>query len=135
MPSVNSANLTLTTVNQNVTINIRFNAVFTEFERQLAGLGMSFHQHIEVLGVDPSGGTTGTTVAAFPQTTFGVTVGAGPQTISRNESLPPIPRSSLQEDVAPGDNDEVRCRIRIHSVGLPPEFTSDTFSDQEILLG
>ena len=134
MPSVNGANLTLTTVNQNVTINITFNAVFTAFERQLSGLGMNFHQHIDVIGVDPSGGTTGTTLTSFPTTAFAVTVGAGSQTIPRNASIT-VTRASLQEDTAAGDNDEIRCKIRIHSVGLPPVFTPDNFSDQEVLIG
>lgn len=134
MPSVNSANLTLTTVNQDVTINITFNAVFTAFERQLAGLGMGFHQHVDVLGVDPPGSTTGTVLASFPLTSFAVTVGAGSQTIPRNASITRS-RASLQEDTAAGDNDEIRCKIRIHSVGLPPTFTADAFSDQEVLIG
>ena len=43
MPTINSANLTLTTVGQTVTINVTFNAVFSPFERQLAGLGLIFH--------------------------------------------------------------------------------------------
>ncbi|SNS27790.1 hypothetical protein SAMN04488107_2016 [Geodermatophilus saharensis] len=134
MPSVNSANLTLTTVGQNVTINITYNAVFTAFERQLAALGMTFHDHTEAIGVDPAGGTTGTTVATLPTTNFAVTAGAGSLSIPVNKSVSRT-RASLQEDPAAGDADEIRCRIRIHSVGLPPEFTANVFSDQEVLLG
>ena len=53
MPTINSANLTLTTVGQTVTVNVTFNAVFTPFERQLAGLGLKFHPHVDVWGMDP----------------------------------------------------------------------------------
>jgi len=134
MASINNANLTLTTVNQNVTINVTFNAVFTAFERQLAGLGMTFHEHVDVLGVDPPGGTTGTVLTTFPLTNFAVTVGGGSQTIARNVSKT-VTRASLQEDTGVGDNDEIRCKIRIHAVGLPATFTPDVFSDQEILVG
>ena len=134
MPSINSANLALTTVNQNVTINATFNAVFSAFERQLAGLGMSYHEHIEVIGVDPAGSTTGVVLTSFPLTTFAVTAGAGSQTIARNVSKT-VTRASLQEDSALGDDDEIRCKIRIHAVGLPQEFTPDAFTPQQVLLG
>ncbi len=134
MPSVNSAQLTLTTIGTNVTINVTFNAVFTAFERQLAGLGMTFHEHIDVFGIDPPGSTTGTVITSFPSPNFAVTVGAGSQTIPRSVSMV-VSRASLQEDAGVGDADEIRCKIRIHSVGLPAEFTPDIFTDQEVLLG
>lgn len=134
MPTVNGANLTLTTVNQNVTINVTFNAVFTAFERQLAGLGMNYHEHVEVIGVDPAGGTTGVVLTSFPLANLAVTAGAGSQTIARNLSKT-VSRASLQEDTALGDDDEIRCKIRIHSVGLPQEFSSDVFTPQQVLLG
>lgn len=134
MSSITGANLTLTTVDQNVTINVKFNAVFTPFERQLHGLGMTSHQHIDVLGIDPAGSTTGTVLTTFPLTNFAVTAGAGTQTIPRNESKT-VTRGSLQEDTGLGDNDEIRCKIRIHSIGLPPAFSPDVFTDQEVLVG
>ena len=134
MPSVNSAALTLTTVGQNVTINVTYHAVFTAFERQLAGLGMDFHEHIDVFGMDPAGSLTGTLITSFPLTNLAVTVGAGSQTIPRNVSKT-VTRASLQEDPGLGDADEIRCKVRIHSVGVPPEFTSDIWTDQEVLLG
>ena len=43
-----------------------------------------------------------------------------------------VARSLLQEDPAAGDNDELKVKIRIHS-HVPPEFTSDVFTDQEVL--
>jgi hypothetical protein len=134
MPTVNGANLTLTTVGQNVTVTVTFNAVFTEFDRNLAGMGMKLHEHIDIIGMDPPGSLTGTLIRTFPLTPFAVTAGAGSQTIARNVSLV-VTRASLQEDAGVGDNDEIRCKIRIHASNFPPEFTPDIFTDQEILLG
>ena len=139
MPTINSANLTLTTVGQTVTINVTFNAVFTPFERQLAGLGLIFHPHVDVWGMDPAGSLTGTFLIntdppLFPHTKFAVTVGTVDQVIAYNVSKP-VARSLLQEDTGAGDSDEIRCRIRIHAIGMPLEFTEEVFTDQEILLG
>jgi hypothetical protein len=134
MPSVNSAALALITVGQNVTVSVTYNAVFTAFERQLAGLGMGFHEHLDVFGIDPPGSLTGTLLDTFPLTPFAVTVGAGAQVVPRSVQMV-IPRPALQEDTALGDADEIRVRIRIHAVGLPAEFSPDIFTDQEVLLG
>ena len=57
MPTITNATLTLTTVNNNVTADVTFDAVFTRFERNLADLGMTFDRHVDILGVD-SGSTT-----------------------------------------------------------------------------
>ena len=134
MPSTNNRQLTLTTVGDNVTINVTYNAVFSPFERRLAGLGLVFRERIAVIGVDPEGATTGSVLrVGFPSPNFAVTDGAAAQTIARNVSVT-VPRASLQEDLA-GDTDEIRCRIRIDSIGLPPAVTADAFTDQETLLG
>ena len=37
MPTINSPALALITVDDNVTVSVTYNAVFTSFERQLAG--------------------------------------------------------------------------------------------------
>ncbi|HXI23923.1 MAG TPA: hypothetical protein VNG71_08600 [Pyrinomonadaceae bacterium] len=134
MPSINNRQLTLTTVNDNVTINVAYNAVFSAFERRLAGLGLAFRERIAVLGVDPDeGSTTGSVLHNFTGTNLAVTDGAASQTIPRNVSMT-VPRRSLQEDTA-GDRDEICCRIRIEANGLPPAVTPDAFTDQENLLG
>ena len=133
MAEVENPNLSLTTTDGNTTIRVTYEAVFTEFERNLADLGMNFHHHINVIGVDPAGGTEGTTLANFPLTNFAVTAGTGEQRIPRDHSLT-VPRSSLQEDTG-GDTDEIKCKVRIHAKGLPDDFTPDVFTDQEILLG
>jgi hypothetical protein len=134
MPSVNSAALALITIGQNVTVSVTYNAVFTEFERQLAGLGMTFHEHLDVFGIDPPGSLTGTLLDTFPLASLAVSVGAGTLTVPRSVQMV-MARSALQEDTAVGDADEIRVKIRIHAVGLPPEFSADIFTDQEILLG
>jgi hypothetical protein len=131
MPTITSPNLTLTTVNNDVTINVTFIATFTSFERQLAGLGMIFDWHIDILGVDANGHSV---LTSFPSTILPVSVGVGPQPIPVNVSKT-VTRASLQEDPAVGDNDEIGCNIRIHSQGMPPTFTDDLFTVQRILVG
>jgi hypothetical protein len=97
MPRTNSRNLTLVTAGNNVTVNVTYNAIFHPFERHLAANGLVFQERIAVIGVDPPGGTTGTTLHNFPAENLQVTTGAGAQTIARNRSLT-FSRASLQED-------------------------------------
>lgn len=44
--------MTLKTVNDTVTIIVGFDARFSPFERQLAALGMTYHSHVDVVGID-----------------------------------------------------------------------------------
>ena len=128
MPSTNTRVMTLTTVGNNVTINVTYNAVFTAFERHLCALGLLFRERIAVVGVDADGPAV---LANFPSPILAVTDGNGSQTIARNVSLT-VPRSELQEDE---DADEISCRIRIDAIGLPPAVTSDAFTTEGSLLG
>jgi len=121
-------------VGLNTTINVTYDAKFSVFERHLAGLGLIFRERIAVIGVDPPNSTTGAVVANFPSPNLPVSDGTAEQTIARNVSLT-VTRASLQEDSGAGDNDEIRCRIRIEAIGLPPDVTPDAFTDQEILVG
>lgn len=132
MPNTNSRNLTLNTIGADTTINVTYNAVFSPLERFLAANGLVFEERISVIGVDPPGATTGTTLSNFAVQNLPVTAGVVPQTIARNRSLT-VTRASLQEDAGLGDNDEIRSRIVIRPVGLPSEITD--FTDQEILVG
>ena len=135
MPTITFPNLTLTTVNNlTTTIRVTYTVEFTEFERSLAGLGMNFHDHIDVYGVD---GSVDTLLLADPLPNFGthsiaVTAGAGTQRFNIDRSIV-VARSLLQEDTAVGDSDEIRCKVRIHSVGMPPELTPDAFTDLEVI--
>jgi hypothetical protein len=64
MPTVENANLTLKTVNDTVTIIVDFDARFSPFERQLAALGMNYHSHADVVGID-NGTDVGPTIVSF----------------------------------------------------------------------
>ena len=139
MPGTNSRNLTLSPAGGgNFSVNVTYNAVFSAFERNLAGLGMQFVERISTLGVDPPGSTTGTVLAEFPAQVIPVPPGAGPVSVPRNRSIV-LTRAQLDEDpsiIGPNfDADEIRCRIRIQSTGLPPAVTPDAFTDQEVLGG
>ena len=128
MPTITNATLTLTTVNNNVTADVTFDAVFTRFERNLADLGMTFDRHVDIIGVDA---TSTTVLHSFTPTNLPVTAGAGSQTIPVVLSFTET-RSFFQEDT---DNDEIGCNIRIHSQGFPPIFTPDFFTVQRVLVG
>ena len=132
MASINSANLTLTVVGNNVTVNVTYNAVINRLERFLVPNGLVLTERIAVIGVDPPFGTTGTILHNFPAQNLPVTAGGVPQIIARNRSMV-VSRASLQEDVGLGDADEIRCRITIDVVNLPVDVTA--FTDQEVLLG
>jgi hypothetical protein len=132
MARINGANLTLTTVGNNVTVNVTYTAGINALEHFLMQNGLVLQERIAVLGVDPPGSTTGAILHNFPAQALPVPAGAGPQTIARNRSLT-VTRASLQEDAGVGDNDEIRCRITIQPLLLPITVTG--FTDQEILLG
>jgi hypothetical protein len=139
MPATNSRNLTLTREGTNVRVRVTYNVVFSAFERALAGLGMQFIERISTLGVDPPGSTTGTVLAPaeFPAQLINVPPGAGPISVPRSREIV-VTRAQLDEDsnilLPPDiDADEIRCRIRIQSIGLPPAITPDAFTDQEVL--
>jgi hypothetical protein len=138
MPTVTNPVLTLTTIGANTTIGVTYDANYSAFEAALAGLGMTFHAHIDVQGMDPAGSLTGTTIISFPNDPHPVTAGAGAQVLPRSPTPITVARFLLQEDRTVGgvaDDDEIRAKIRIHSVGLPDEFTADVFTPQQILLG
>jgi hypothetical protein len=136
MPKISNANLTLTTVDEKTRINVKYQVEFSKLERELARLGLIYRERIAAIGVDPSQSTTGTVLHSFEPSDISVNTFLidGPEKIDRNLTFT-VPRSSLQEDTPAGDADEIRCRIRIAAVGLPPAVTPDVFTDQETLLG
>jgi hypothetical protein len=131
MPTISNAALTLVTVAQDVTVTVTYDAEFSALERQLAGLGMTFHDHLDIFGMDPPASLTGTFIQTFPRAPIAVTVGAVPQIIPRSAQMV-VPRAVLDED-AGVNNDEIRVKIRIHSVGLPETFTQDVFTNEQVL--
>ena len=133
MPTVSDANLTLVTSEGQVNVRLRYKVTFSPFERALAGLGKTWHSHVTVHGVD--GAVLGPSIGAvdFPTRTFDVTPGSTEQEFDRDESED-VGRGVLQEDPG-GDTDEIKGKIRIHSPEVLLEFTPDTLTDQEVLLG
>ena len=106
MPTVSNVNLTLTTVDANVTIH------------------------------DYDGGDTpGAQVLDFypNRNVLAVTVGNGSQVLHESESRT-VSRASLQVDPV-GNDDELKAVVRVHANQWLDTFTEDVVSDQEILLG
>ena len=134
MPTIENPNLTLTESEGQVTVRVRYDARFTPFERALFQLGWAPHTHITAHGMD--GATVGPEIQALDFGTRGFTLTAGStdQVVAREQSET-VARSLLQEDPANGDADELKVKIRIHSANMPPEFTPDVFTDQEVMLG
>ena len=129
MPTINNATLNLTTVNNDVTADITFDAVFTRFERNLADMGMTFDATCRAPRRRCR--TRRPCSRAFDPTNLPVTAGAGSQTIPVSLSVTRS-RSFFQEDT---DNDEIGRNIRIHSQRFPPVFTPDLFTIQRVLVG
>lgn len=130
MPTISNTSLTLTTVNNDVTVRVQYDAIFTEFERYLASNGLKFRENISVVG-DDTGTATDQTLHAFPIPFAGipVTSGVGSLTVARDRSMT-VSRASLQEDT---NDDEIICNIEITPVGLPVAVSGST--PQQTLLG
>jgi hypothetical protein len=131
--TVENANLTLKTIDDTVTIIVDFDGRFSPFERELAALGMTYHSHVDVVGVD-NGTDIGPAIVSFDHEPFEVTKGSGDQVIHQTLKLK-VDRSTLQEDPDAGNADELKAKIRIHAPQTPVAFTDDVFTDQEVLLG
>lgn len=137
MPTTNARELTLTRDGSNVKITVTYNAVFNTLERHFAGLGMRFIERIAVIGVDPPGATTGTVLKEFPGQFIQVSGGVGTLSVPRSREIT-MTRFELDEDrnpILPPDAlpDEIRCRIRVESTGLPLPVTPDAFTDEKVL--
>jgi hypothetical protein len=134
MPTVKFPNMTLTTTDNAATkIRVTYSVEFSEIERNLAGLGLLYHDHIVVVGVD---GTVDTPLLEdspnFGTRTIAVTPGAGVQSLDMDRTIV-VARSLLQEDSGAGDTDEIRCKIRIHAEGFPAEWSPDAFTNQRTI--
>ena len=140
MPLTTFRNLTLVRqADENIRVTVTYNALFTAFERNLASLGMTFRERIAVMGMDPPGSVTGSVLAEFPVAQIPVPAGSGEVSVARNRQIV-LNRFQLDEDpswlgLAELDADEIRCRIRIESQGLPPAVTPDAFTNERILSG
>ena len=119
MPTITNATLTLTeTTTQLVTVKVTYDANFTRVERQLFGLGLSYHSHVTVHGVD--GSTVGGTPAQHRLSARLHRRSRWADCRHDGSNAPRSWRSTrsaaalLQEDPF-GDPDELKCNIRIHS--------------------
>jgi len=127
MVSVTNANLILTLDSaSSVDIVVDYDAVFNEFERNLAGLGMTFRERIHVFGDDPANDDDLAPDVVFADQNIPVTAGAGSVTVHRHRVLNNVPRSKLQEDALPADDDELYCNIQISPANLPGLVSGNT---------
>ena len=133
MPTVSTPNLELSEdSNHNVTMTVSYTATFDKFDRALTELGRRYHRHIFVHGYD-GGDELGASIedAEFDRFDFPVTAGTTDQVFVKSESKT-VSRSTLQED-EPGNSDELKANVLIHSNQLVPEWTENAVSDQETL--
>lgn len=107
MPTIPNVVLALTAQDPNVEARVRYSVEFGVFERRLVGLGLTFREEIFILA-----GTTGDTIAAFVDQILPVTDGNTPQEIPRERFI-------LVSGSQIGEEEEVRCRVRIVAIGLP----------------
>ena len=134
MPKVKNAHLTLDRKGAKVTVKITYDAVFSEFERHLAGLGLVFQERLSLIGVDPPGSTTGSTFFSTLRS-LQVPDGVGVKSVP-SEFSTTFNRTVLDEDPSPSflgpdfDVDEYRGLIQILAIGLPPAVTPDAFTDE-----
>lgn len=139
MPRIVNPQLTLNHQNDGkIETVVTYDAVFSQFERRLAGLGLEFREQISVIGVDPPGGTLGLNLVSVTRSIF-VSDGAGEISKHRQFSTGFLSRNFLDEDpsfLGPDfDQDEIRGRIRILAIGFPAAVTPDTFTDQKLVGG
>ena len=134
MPTVSNVNLILTTVGDNVTIRVDYDVELNKFERQLSGLGLTYHTHVRIFDFD-GGDTPGAVVLDFfpGRNELAVTVGNGNQVLHESDSRT-VTRASLQVD--PGsNNDELKAGVRVHANEMFEAFTIEEISEEEVLLG
>lgn len=134
MPEVSDVNLSLTTVGNNVTVQVDYDVSFNTFERKLTDLGLTYDSHIIIHDFD-GGGTPGAVIFEFdPRDTLPVTSGNGTQTINNRSQSQTVARSLLQVDSG-GDEDEIKATVLIHANQWLDEYSPEVESEQEILLG
>ena len=135
MPTTTNPVLTLTkeTTGTDITVKVEYDITFNRLERNLAQLGMNFKDDVDVIGIDPPGSTTGTLIRRLGGGKLDVPPVSSSAKLHREHKLV-MSRASLDEDSGTPlpDNDEIRCRIRFLTGGMPAA-SSETFTNQEIL--
>ena len=138
MPTVTNQRLTLTESNGQVRIRVRADVTFSAFERQLAGLGQSWHPHITIHDFDGSNGDPGAQVLEFLTdagdrlASFDVPVGPGGSETLPLDERKTVDREELKVD-AENDDDELKAVIRIHTNDAQVEFTPDAVTEDSVL--
>ena len=130
MPTTSNRDLTLTRLNGDVRVTVRYRVCFTERERCLIRCGCRWFVRIVLLGVDPPPGPGGDVVIALGSLGFTVqelpvTAGAGAQCFGRSHTIT-VPRSALNEDPVFLDSDEIQARIQIFMRGCGQTHTALT---------
>ena len=135
MPTITNRKLTLEPDGSNVDVIVEYDLRFSRFETNLAGLGMTFTDRAQLIGVDAAERSA----AELP------VVGAGPihvaasnaaQTVHRRYTAN-FTRTSLNEDpgtIVAEDDDEILCRIQVFSIGIPTtrtEFTNEVILEEQ----
>lgn len=132
MPTISTPTLTLTDVGPGVVVQVRYTATFSRFDRQLAGLGKTWHSHVTIHDFD-GGGELGDVILDFgapdDRERFAVTVGNSDQAFTKTEQVTVINQGILAVD-ADGVN-ELKAQVRLHSPQTVEEFTEGVVSVQQ----
>lgn len=136
MPTVSTPNLTLIEDGVlGVLVQVSYTATFNRFDRQLSGLGKTWHSHVTLHDFD-GGDDIGRQILDFGAPNnregFAVTVGTTDQLIAKTERMTVLNRGLLLVD-SDGRN-ELKAQVRLHSEETVVEFTTGAISDQEVFI-
>ena len=120
MPTVSNVNLTLTTVDTDVTIRVTYDVEFNTFERKLTDLGLSYDTHVTIHDFD-GGDTPGAQILDFypGRYVLPVTSGNGSQVLARRRvpdgvAIVPAGGSGRQRRRAEGRRQGARQPVARH---------------------
>jgi hypothetical protein len=135
MPTVSRPNLTIEEDGPVVRIQVSYTATFSPWDRQLSGLGKTWHSHCTLHDYD-GGDDIGRQILDFrnpdDREQFAVTVGTTDQRIPKVEEIFSINGRALLVDLD-GTN-ELKAQVTLHSPETVEEFTPNAISDQEVYI-
>src|SRR5688500_17808015 len=99
-----------------VELEVAYEVTFSPIERYLVAHGLSFEEHITIVGEYPGSGWD-LVLHVRPTEQIWVSDGLEPVAVARRRKLT-VPRNSLREDGWPF-NDEIDARIEVVAVGMP----------------
>jgi hypothetical protein len=107
---------------------------FSQYEMLLANAGAECHADIDVFGADPPGSTSGAKITDFGRQDITVPyMPTLPFTVVAHDKSIEVSNALLNEDSAPLDADEIRCKVRVHYPDLPPAEGPWAYTDQEVI--